>query len=50
MMRVPIREMQFPQVTVSEGVISGVFNITHRRLVSICDDWDVSLGELDLNV
>ena len=49
-MRVPIREMQLPHVTVSDGVIDGVFNVTHRRLVSICDDWDVSYGELDLNV
>ena len=45
-----MRETQFPHITMSDVVIGGVFNVTHRRLVSICEDWDVSSGELDLNV
>ena len=52
-MREPIRETQVPHdklSTTPSVSICGVFNVTHRRLVSIYDDWEVSSGELDLNV
>ncbi len=45
-----MRETQFPHGTMLVVVVLIVGqDVNNRRLELICDDWDVSSGELDLN-